>query len=172
MFSFSNALTTARYIWFFPTAATTSNRKGEEVATESVLSNTFSPKRCPRRQIGDATFWPESALLCMAVLPVSASSHLLSELLCFTPPTTATSAHLPPCSNSPVANNKSKDTGRCSLLRVTPHSGIARDCNLTPRHLSAPFVTALTKVARPGDSLLQQASAGQPNQPEQRRLPE
>jgi hypothetical protein len=93
----------------------------------------------------------------------------VSELLCFAPPTTATSAHLFPCSDAPVAN-KRKDTGRCHFL--IRDSGIARDYNLIPRHLSALFVTVLTEVATPGDSLLQQASAGKPNQQDQRRLPE
>jgi hypothetical protein len=39
-------------------------------------------------------------------------------------------------------------------------------------YLPASFVTAVANVATPGDSLLPQASAGQPNQQDQRRLPE
>jgi hypothetical protein len=68
---------------------------------------------------------------------------LLSELLCFTPPTTATSAHLFPCSNAPVTN-KSKDTGRCYFLI---RGGFARDYNLIPRHLPALFATTMANAA-------------------------
>jgi hypothetical protein len=53
-----------------------------------------------------------------------------------------------------------------------PSDPSPRDYSLIPRHLPASFVTTMANVAAPGDSLLQQASAGQPNQPDQRRIPE
>jgi hypothetical protein len=58
------------------------------------------------------SFWPGSTFWQYFR---SASRELLSELPCFAPPTTATSAHLSPCSYALVAN-KSKDTGRCYFL--------------------------------------------------------
>jgi hypothetical protein len=58
------------------------------------------------------SFWPKSA---PRPYSRSASSHLLSELLCFTSPTTMRPEKLFGCSNAPVAN-ESKDTGRCYFL--------------------------------------------------------
>jgi hypothetical protein len=52
----------------------------------------------------------------------------------------------------------------CCRDGTRPHS--------LPIYLPASFVTAVADVATPGDSLLQEASAGQPNQQDQRRLPE
>jgi hypothetical protein len=43
-------------------------------------------------------------------------------------------------------------------------AGMERDHISLPMYVPASFVTALANVATPGDSLLQQASAGQPNQ--------
>jgi hypothetical protein len=61
------------------------------------------------------SFWPESTFW-----PYfrSASSELLSELLCFAPPTTATSAHLFPCSNAPVANREKIQAAATSSFRA------------------------------------------------------
>jgi hypothetical protein len=49
---------------------------------------------------------------------------------------------------------------------------MGRDHISLPMYLPASFVTAVANVATPGDSLLQEASVGQPNQQDQRRLPE
>jgi hypothetical protein len=136
--------TTTRYIWLLSTFSTTSNRKEQNVATASVLSSPLSPKSCPRRRIGEVFGLSQLyGRIAGQRVAICCRSYYVSLL-----PTTATSEHLSPCSSAPVAN-KSKDTGRCY-----PHSGFVRDYNLTSRHLSASFVTAVAEAATPGDSLL------------------
>ena len=66
----------------------------------------------PQQKANWRSFWPESTFWQSFR---SASSELLSGLLCFTPAATTRSTDLFGCSNAPVAN-KSKYTGRCCFL--------------------------------------------------------
>jgi hypothetical protein len=115
----------------------------------------LEPKSCPREKVNWRSFWPESIFWQSFR---SASSELLSGLLCFTPAATTRSTDLFGCSNAPVAN-KSKYTGRCCFLL---HRWGATTVPFRGTYLPS-FVTTAANVATPRNTVLQHAGVGWPN---------